>query len=472
MGARWFVAICLVVFAVVPASRAQSGPDFGKAREEAVQRLQELIRIDTSNPPGNETKVAEYLKAILDKEGIQSEILALEAARGNLVARIKGNGTKKPLLLMGHTDVVGVERDKWTVEPFAGLIKDGYVYGRGASDDKDDVAAMLQVLLMIHRQKIPLDRDIIFLAAAGEEGGAPVGVPFLVAKHWPTIESEFALNEGGRTLMRDGKVQYAGIQTGEKLPRAVRLVARGISGHGSVPRMDNPIFRLAAAVQKVSEYQPPMRLNETTRVFFERLAKISPPDEAYIFNHLDDSVEGPKVQEILRRSTDRSFLMYNSMIRTSISANIINAGFRFNVIPGEAEATLDVRLLPGQEREELMTELRRVINDPAVEVVPLDFSDMPPSPVSRLDSEAFRALEKVQTEMYPGAITLPLMSTGATDSSHLRNKGVLAYGVAPPATDDDSGRLHGNDERVAIEGFGKFVEFLYKAVVEVAAARQ
>ncbi len=448
---------------------AQTAPDFPRERDEAVRTLQGLIRIDTSNPPGNETKTAEYLKAILDREGIASEILALEPTRGNLVARLKGTGTKRPLLLMAHTDVVGVERDKWTVDPFAGLIQDGYVYGRGASDDKDDVAAMLQVLLMIHRRRIRLDRDIIFLAAAGEEGGAPVGVGYLVQNHWPKIEAEIALNEGGAIHVRDGQVQYLAVQTAEKLPRGIRLVTRGVSGHGSVPRPDNPLARLGAAVAKAAEYQPPMRLNETTRTFFQRLARISSPEEAYLLTHLED----PAVQETLRRSTNRSHLTYNSMLRTSISPNIIRGGFRTNVIPADAEAILDVRLLPGETREALVEDLRRVINDPAVEVLPdLDWASMPPSPVSRLDSELFRALETAQAAVFPEAVTLPTMSTGATDSSHLRAKGVQAFGVGSVGTDKDREGAHGNDERLWIEGYGKFVELIYRAVVEVAASRQ
>ena len=203
-----FMLIVLALLLTVPKLRAQTAPDLGKARDETVARLQELIRIDTSNPPGNETKLAEYLKAILDKAGIQSEIVALEPGRGNLIARLKSNGSKKPLLLMGHMDTVGVERAKWTVDPFAAIIKDGYLYGRGAIDDKIDVASMFQILLMIHRAKLPLDRDIIYLAEAGEEGGPPVGIDFLVDKHWPKIECELALNEGA-----DIEIHYNGTVT-------------------------------------------------------------------------------------------------------------------------------------------------------------------------------------------------------------------------------------------------------------------
>jgi len=449
---------------------AQSAPDFRKARDEAVQTLQALIRIDSSNPPGNETKVAQSLKSILDKEGIASEIVALEPSRGNLIARIKGNGRKKPLLLMGHTDVVGVERDKWTVDPFAGIMKDGYVYGRGARDDKGGVAAMLQVFLMIHRQKLPLDRDIIFLAEAGEEGTTHVGIDYVVEKHWPKIESEFALNEGGSIHVRDGKVRYVSVGTGEKVPRRLRLVARGLSGHGSVPRLDNPILHLAAALEKVGEYQPPMRLNETTRVFFQRLARISPPEEAFLFTHLEDPSVGPLVQETLRRSKNRSLLSYNSMLRTSITPTIIEGGFRNNVIPADAVATLDVRAVPDEQMDAFVAELRRIINDPAVDIVPQSVYRNP-SPPSSLDTEMFRALEKAQARVFPGAVTLPSMGTGATDSAQLRAKGVQAYGIGSVGTDEDSEGSHGSNERNSIEGLGQAIEFLYQAVVDVAAAR-
>ncbi len=448
----------------------EPAPDFNKAREETVQTLQSLVRIDTSNPPGNETKVAEFLKSVLDKEGIASEIVAMEPARGNLIARIKGNGKKKPLLIMGHEDVVPVERDKWTVEPFAGLIKDGYLYGRGSRDDKSCVAAMLQVFLMIRRQKLALDRDIIFLAEASEETGGPAGIGYVVEKHWPKIEAEFALNEGGGTHIRDGKVDYVGVQTAEKTPRGIKLLAHGFSGHGSVPRMDNPVIHLAAALDKVGNYQPPLRLNETTRVFFQRLAKVSPPDEAFIFSHLEDPAMGPIVQETLRRSKNRTLLMYNSMLRTSISPNVIKGGFKENVIPAEAEALLDVRLAPGDDREQVMAELRRIIADPSVEVLPHDWAGMPVSPVARLDSEMYRAIEKAQAAVFPAAITLPQMGTGATDSALIRSKGVQSYGVGVPATDQDAEGTHGNDERVSTEAMGQFVEFLYRAVTDVAAA--
>src|SRR5205807_801878 len=239
----------------------QSTPDFNKAHDEALKFLVELVKINTSNPPGNEARAAEYIKGVLAAEGIQAQIYESAPGRGNLVARLKGNGKKKPLLLMGHLDVVGVERDKWTVDPFAAVIKDGYLYGRGSRDDKAMDAANLEVFLELYRRKIALDRDVILLAEAGEEGTTQYGIDFMVAQHWDKIECEYVLNEGGGLHETNGKVDYLSVGTTEKAPRAMILVARGSSGHASMPRLDNPIAHLGVAVGKLLMWQPPMRLN-------------------------------------------------------------------------------------------------------------------------------------------------------------------------------------------------------------------
>ncbi len=468
---RRMLTVVVVGLIFVPVARGQQGPDFRAAGAEAVARLQELIRIDTANPPGNETDGAEFLQKVLEQDGIASEILEKEPRRGNLIARLKGNGSKKPILLMGHMDTVGVERDKWTVDPFAAEIKDGYLYGRGAIDDKIDVIAMLQVFLMVKRQGLTLDRDIIYLAEAGEEGGPPVGIDFLVEEHWEKIESEFALNEGGEIMLRDGKVNYVGVQTAEKVPNGLKLIARGTSGHGSAPRIDNPVVHLAAAVAKVGAYQPPMKLNETTRTFFERLATISSEEDAFLFRNLEDPVLGPLIEEKFRQARSGAYISYNSLLRNSISPNMIEGGFRVNVIPAEAEVTLDVRMLPGEDVEQLKAELRRVIDDEAVEVASYDWVQFPAAPATSLDTELFRALENAQAAVFPGTITLPTMTTGATDSAKVRAQGVQAYGVGTVRTDEDEARFHGNDERVWVEGVEKYLEFVYRAVVEVAAAQ-
>ncbi len=282
------LALALAFSLTVAAPSRPPAADFNAARDEVAQLLSSLVKIDTSNPPGNEAKAAAFIRQVLDAEGIPSEIFEAQPGRANLVARLKGNGRKRPILLMGHLDVVGVERDKWTFDPFGGTIKDGYVYGRGSSDDKGMTAACLEVFLMLHRQKVPLDRDVVFLAEADEEAGGGAGINFMVQNHWDKIDSEFALNEGGTIHEKDGKVQYIGIATTEKVPRGMVVRAKGTSGHGSMPRLDNPITHLAAAIGKIGSWQPPMRLNETTRTFFERLATISPPEEAKLYRDLED----------------------------------------------------------------------------------------------------------------------------------------------------------------------------------------
>jgi acetylornithine deacetylase/succinyl-diaminopimelate desuccinylase-like protein len=442
-------------------------PDFVAARDEVVKILADFVRVDTSNPPGNETKGAEYLKSVLDRAGIASEIFEMEPGRGNIVARLKGNGKKRPILLMGHIDVVGVEREKWTVDPFGGVVKDGYLYGRGASDDKGMTSACLEVFLLLQRLKVPLDRDVIFLAEAGEEGSSSVGIDFMVRQHWDKIECEYALNEGGVIYAVDGKVKYVGVATTEKVPRGFKLVAKGTSGHGSVPRLDNAITHLAAAVAKVGNWQAPMRLNETTRAFFSRLAKISTPDEANLYSHLEDPAKTEMIQEKIRTTNGT----YNSMLRTSIVPTIIKGGFRSNVIPGDAEATLDVRAVPDEDIDALAASLRKLINDPAVEVIPPAARGRPANPPSKLDNDMFHALESTQAKLFPGTVTLPLMLTGATDSAQLRAKGVQAYGLGTVAGDRERASIHGNDERISVEGLGKFVEFIYWAVIDVAASK-
>jgi acetylornithine deacetylase/succinyl-diaminopimelate desuccinylase-like protein len=452
----------LVALALTASATAQQ-PDMAAAKAETTKFLQDLVRLDTSNPPGNEIKAAEYIKRVLAAEGIEAEIFESAPGRASLVARLKGNGSKQPLLLLGHLDVVGVERDKWTVEPFAAEIKDGYLYGRGAEDDKAMDAANLEVFLQLHRLKVPLDRDVILLAEAGEEGTSQFGIDFLVAKHWDKIAAEYALNEGGDfSLGADGKMRYAGVSPTEKIPRGLKLTARGTSGHGSMPRLDDPITHLGAAVGKIGMWQPPMRLNATTRAFFPRLAKISSPDEAWFFTHLDD----PKAQAHFREKE----ILYNSMLRTSIAPTIIKGGFRENVIPADAEATLDVRALPDEDMPQLIATLTKLVNDPAVEITPLvGGQNRPASPPSSIDNEMFHALERAQQKVWPGAATLPVMQTGATDSAQLRAKGVQAYGIGVPLGEAERKRVHGNDERVSVEHLGEFFEYLWAVTTDIAA---
>jgi acetylornithine deacetylase/succinyl-diaminopimelate desuccinylase-like protein len=455
-----FAWVCLAGMSLAQ----QAAPDFNATQAEAVKHLGELVKIDTSNPPGNEVRAAEYIKSVLAAEGITANIYESAPGRGNLVARLKGNGKKKPLLLMGHLDVVGVEHDKWTMDPFAATIKDGYLYGRGAVDDKSMDAANLQVFLLLHRLKVPLDRDVILLAEAGEEGTTQFGIDFMVEKHWDEIACEYALNEGGDIPEEDGKVQYVAVSTTQKVPRGFSLVAHGTSGHGSAPRMDNAIAHLAAAVDKATRWEAPMRLNETTRRFFQQMATLSIPERAALYAHVEDPAAQRKLHEIQPA--------YYSMLRTSLVPTIIKGGFRANVIPAEAEARFDVRALPDENMAALKAELARLIDDPAVSIVDAENANQRPStPPSGLETEGFHALEHAQRKVFPGVLTIPIMQVGATDSAQLRAKGVQAYDIGTVMSADDLKRIHGNDERIQIAGFGKFLQFLYAATVEIAGAK-
>ncbi len=440
--------------------------DWTKQQAEILRLHRSLIQIDTS--AGNETKAVEYLKKILEAEGIPTKTFAVDPARANLVARLKGNGTKRPILLMAHTDVVGVQREKWSVDPFGAAVKDGFIWGRGSADDKGLLAANLMVMLLLKRSGAPLDRDVIFLAESGEEGEPQFGAEFMVNQHFDEIDSEFAISEGGGSRIEGGKVSFVGVQTTEKLPRAVRLVVNGNSGHASVPRVDNAVTHLAAAVAKLGAWETPMRLNETTKAYFENLAKISSPEDAARFWGLTSPKESAVVQKYLAVNDPSRY----SMLRTSLSPTVIKGGFRVNVIPSEAEAIIDIRALPDEDMTKFSAELKRIVNDPAVKIEPTG-SSRPGALPSRLDTDMYRALDRVSQQMYPGTTILPTMSTGATDLAFLRAKGIQSYGIGPANTAEGSTNFgaHSDVERLPESSLYRLAEFTWRAVTEVAAVK-
>jgi acetylornithine deacetylase/succinyl-diaminopimelate desuccinylase-like protein len=413
--------------------------------------------------------VVEYLKKVLDSEGIPSKTFAQDPNRANLVARLKGNGTKKPLLILAHTDVVPVDTAKWPVDPFGAVMKDGYIWGRGSIDDKDKLVAMLTTMLLMKRTGAVLDRDLIFLAESGEEADPTgVGINFMVNQHFDEIDAEFAITEGGTARLENGRVAVVQIGTTEKVPKRARLVATGTAGHGSVPRADNAVVHLAAAVAKVGVWETPMHLNETTRSYFERLATISPPDKAARYRALLDPQKAKDVQKYLAENEPSMY----SMLRTSVVPTMLKGGVGANVIPSESEATLDIRALPGEDIAEFYTAMARVIGDPAVKIVPIP-ATRPEAPPSRLDTEMFRALEATAKRMYPGVTVLPSMSTGASDMAQLRAKGIQSYGIGPAVTEEDRLKYgaHGDVERLSEASLYKLVEFAWSAVAEVAVRK-
>ncbi|MBV8729535.1 MAG: M20/M25/M40 family metallo-hydrolase [Acidobacteriia bacterium] len=458
------IALALTAAAQVPAI------DWTAQKAEILRHHRSLVQIDTSNPPGNETKAAEYLKKVFDAEGIPAQLFALDPSRANIVARLKSNGSKRPILILGHTDVVGVQREKWPVDPFGAVLKDGYIWGRGSVDDKDKVAANLMVMLLLKRSGAKLDRDVIFLAESGEEGTTGPGIDYMVKSHFDDINAEFAMTEGGGATLENGRITTVQIQTTEKVPRSTRLVVNGTSGHGSVPRVDNAVVHLAAAVAKVGTWETPMRLNDTTRTYFEKLASISPPAKAARYNALFDPTRAEAAQRYLAINEPQRY----SMLRTSIVPTIIQGGFRVNVIPSQAEATLDVRALPDEDLDKLYAEMRKVISDPAIKIEHISGNDRPAGPPSRLDTEMYRALEQVSKRLYPSVTVLPTMATGATDMAQLRAKGIQCYGIGPARTEEDNTNYgaHSDVERLSEASLYQFVEFVWNAVTAVALANK
>jgi acetylornithine deacetylase/succinyl-diaminopimelate desuccinylase-like protein len=342
------------------------------------------------------------------------------------------------------------------------------VYARGSVDDKDNVVAALMVMLQIKRLNIALDRDVIFLAESGEEGNTSVGIEYMVNNHWPEIEAEFCFAEGGGVRRKEGKVVYAGIATTEKVPRGIKLVARGTAGHGSVPLQDNAVVHLSQAITKIAAWQTPMRLNETTRSFFTRLAAISPPADAARYLALVDGKGVEAAQEYFAAKEPSVY----STLRTSISPNIIKGGYLVNIIPSEAEASLDIRALPDEDMTNLLAEMKRVINDSQIEIVATNRNVRPSARPSRLDTEAFLIVESNLKKIY-NAVSLPTMLTGATDMAFLRAKGVECYGIGPMTDAEDGPKgfgAHSDQERILEESIHKFVQFNWEIVAGLAKA--
>ena len=457
-----------VLLVLATAAAAAQSPAI---EDEVMRHYQAVLRIDSTDPPGNESGVVAYVKAQLEKEGIPVQVFQLEPNRPNLVARLKGSGSKKPLLIMAHTDTVNVDPKKWIFPPFSATRDGGYVYGRGAVDNKQDVAVGLMTMLRLKREKVALDRDVIFLAEAGEEGTTRVGILHMANDHFDAIDAEYCIAEGGGVTRVGGAVKYASVATTEKIPRAIELTARGPAGHGSIPLQNNALTHLSSAVAAAANWVPPIKLNETTAAYFKRLASISTPEEAERYRAVlspDPSVAGP-ADAFFRKEAP----IYASMLRSSISPTIVQAGYRVNVIPSEVKATLDVRTTPDEDPDAFLAMVKTVINDPAVEVAWAARDTRPNAAPARLDSEVFRTIEANVTKHY-STIVLPTMLTGATDMAYLRARGMQCYGIGP-ATDIEDGPkgfwAHSDQERILETEFQRYARFYFDIVRDVAGRR-
>jgi acetylornithine deacetylase/succinyl-diaminopimelate desuccinylase-like protein len=468
------VGVSLLLALLVPTAARTQEPaslDWAAIEEETMRHFQALLRFDTSDPPGNERPAAEYLHDVLAAEGIEVEMHHLEPNRPNVVARIRGNGSRRPLLLMAHTDVVNVDPARWTHPPFGATREGGYVYGRGTLDDKDNVVTALMTMLLLQRTEMPLDRDVVFLAESGEEGSTRVGIQYMVNEHFPLIEAEFCLAEGGGVTREGGEVRFASVQVEEKIPRAIQLTARGVAGHGSVPLEANAVVRLSNAVAAVAAWKPPLRLNETLRAYFTRLLEIAPPERAVVYASLLSA--NPEASAAAVDWLYQNEPRHAAMVRPTLTPTIVDAGYRINVIPSEATARVDVRLHADEDVDRFLEMVGEVVADTSVEVGYAARDVRPGARLGGVGSEAFQAIERGITRHY-GVITLPTMSTGATDMAYLRARGVECYGIGP-ATDTEDGPLgfgsHSDQERILDSELHRFVRFHWDVVRDLAGAR-
>jgi acetylornithine deacetylase/succinyl-diaminopimelate desuccinylase-like protein len=456
----------ILIAAICAAAYAQEKSAVG---EKARQYLVEMVRINTTNPPGHETTVAEYLKRTAETNGIACEVLGGDRTRLNFIARIpatfRGNDRPKPLLLMAHSDVVPADPSQWTVDPFSAEFRGGFLYGRGAQDDKSLLAAELAVIVELKRRSIKLNRDVILLSESDEEAGS-TGITWLIKNAYSKIDAEFALNEGGAALDIRSDTRLYQIQTAEKIPTRIVLRAKGTAGHGSLPRPDNAVVHLARAITRLADFDEPVQLNTTTRRYFSEIAKL--PDYRWLVPLLpkieDPGTAAGAANEILARDPE-----LNAMLRTSVSPTMLQAGLKVNVIPNSAQAQVDVRRLPTETREEVEARFRRVINDPAVEVSPEQGQDMPATEPSSLTTQLYAAMEKVFSQAHAHALVAPYMSRGATDGSFLRQKGMAVYGVPLFLREGGESRAHGNDERISPDSLTNGTELLWKIVLAAAA---
>ena len=435
-------------------------------RDEVTRYLQDLVRIDTSNPPGNEMQAAEYLASVFKREGIEPTILESAPGRGNIIARLKGDGRAARLLLMAHLDVVPVEADRWEHSPFGAEMVGGYIWGRGTLDTKDLVAAELMVMLLLRRENKKLARDIIFMANADEEAGGRLGAGWIVEKHPDLIRAEYAINEGAGFALDILGRRFFTCQTGEKGTARFTMRTRGRPGHASQPHPDNAVLKLADAIQKIGKAEFPHHATKSIRDFFEGItAHIDKPYQADMLALLDAKKYGAALKRLPIDDSMRS--MFYAMLHNTVTPTMLNAGTKINVIPSVAEARCDARLIPGQTTDDLLRELRAVIGD-RVEIA---FEDNCMGRESDHKTPLFETIARVLARYEPRAPVLPLLVVGATDARHVTKLGTQVYGFRPmiaPMSELDT--VHGHNERVSVENLLFGTRVLYDVVSEFASS--
>jgi len=430
--------------------------------KEATQHLQKYLQIQTVNPPGNEVKGAKFFKKIFDKQSIPSQIFEPSPGRGNLLATLKGNGKKKPVLLLSHIDVVPAERGRWEVDPFEGVIKDGYLYGRGTLDDKSMGIVEMMALLILKRDGIPLQRDILFFASADEETGGRWGIQWGTENIPALKESEFALNEGGYIILNEkGVPDRYEISNGQKVIFQIQLKAEGTSGHASMPHPNNPNVKLIRALEEVTKWETPFKILPMVKKYFFKMAPKQTPEDRPYYEDIEKGLSDPVFAKKLTCNQ-----IYNAMVRDTISLTILQGGNKANVIPSESTATLDCRLIPGTSKDDFLREIKGKLGDEIEVKAIAESHSLLPSP---LDTELIQAIKKFAAENDPDCPVVPLLLPGATDSRFLRDKGITTYDFCPfRLTEKEIMRVHGNNERIALENLKFGMRMLVKIMKEIA----
>jgi acetylornithine deacetylase/succinyl-diaminopimelate desuccinylase-like protein len=440
--------------------------DWQGVRDEAVEILSNYIKINTTNPPGNEMEAARYLEGIFNKEGIDITIYEPVPDRANVLALLRGTGEKAPMILLNHMDVVPAEQDKWEIDPFGGIVKDGYIHGRGAIDMKGKSVAELIAVLLMKRYRIASNRDILFLATADEEAGGRWGAKWMLEREPRLMEAAFVLNEGGSIIVREnGEVDHYEIATAQKVVSQFTLRTSGKPGHGSIPHRDSANIKLIKALNQVVEWEPPLVVIPLVKEYFANLAKVKSNEDTKRYQDIEEALRDPSFAETFTAAP-----YYNAMVRNTLTPTILKAGTKVNVIPSEAEAVFDCRILPGTSSDDLFAQIRKVIADEEIEIAPLpDFEShsLPPSPI---DNELYRAIYTVAQRKDPGCVVTPFLITGATDSRFFRKVGVPCYDFSPFRLKRGELKfVHGHNERLSIENLGFASQVIFEIVYEVAA---
>lgn len=451
------LSFCLVASATVI--------DYETAEKNFRDLLASMVAADTTNPPGNEARIAKILAERFKKEGIAFEITEFAPGRQNIVARLKGDGSLKPVMIIAHTDVVGTKDQKWSIpNPHQVTERDGFLYGRGVSDDLGMVAAAVETIVLLKKSGQPLKRDLI-VALTGDEETDGLGIQYLLKNHPQQVDAEIAFNEGGGFIVdENGKMRLVNLQFGEKIYEDFVVTAEGTTGHSSTPQKDNAIYKLSRAMSKLENFKFPIRMIPGFRRYLKERAPLEKEPLSTAMRQLASSgdVLPKKPLQIIEDN-----LVFSTMLRTTCVATLLEGGTKRNALPPKATANINCRILPDESPKEIRQTLTKLFNDPSLKVEAVDNAEGSPS--SPLTGPAMAAIETVIHEMYPALPIIPTIARGATDSRFLRTHGIAAYGLNPTAgTESDSRRAHGIDERISIRSIKPGIEFLYRLVENLA----